>query len=63
MKTKGPLDFEGTPNTYTLTVTVRATDPFAAFPRSGVPKTANSDEVMVEITVTAVNEPPAVDGE
>ena len=57
--TKGPLNFEGDPE-YMLTV--RATDP------SGVPQAVpasdtNSDEVMVTITVTNVNEPPPVTGD
>ena len=61
LKTKGSLDFEGFDGAtaeYTLTVT--ATDPFAT-PGSG--DAFNSDSVMVKITVTDVNEPPAVTGD
>ena len=63
LKTKGPLNFDGGTETYT--VTVRATDP------AGVPMapgnaistdldiTAYSADILVTITVTDVNEGPA----
>ena len=65
LMTKGDLNHEDTDCTNgdvcTYTVVVRATDPF------GVPQTpiadidiGNSDEVTVVITVTDVNEAPAV---
>ena len=59
LKTKGPLDFEGNPNTYALTVT--ATDPFG-IPQAAIANSDNSDTVVVVITVTDLNEPPVVDG-
>ena len=46
----------------TYTVTVRATDP-AGVPQIVTADTANSDTVDVTITVTNVNEPPAVTGD
>ena len=52
LQTKGPLDFEGTSSTYTVTVT--ATDPF------GPPATPATSEVV--ITVTNVNEAPMLTG-
>ena len=58
LMTKGPLDAE-TESSYT--VTVRATDP-AGDPQASSAETDNSDTVMVNITVTDVNEPPAVTG-
>ena len=58
LMTKGPLDAE-TKSSYT--VTVRATDP-AGDPQASSAETDNSDTVMVNITVTDVNEPPAVTG-
>ena len=58
LKTKGALDFETGP---IHTVTVRATDP-AGVPQAETAGDTNSDEIMVTITVTNVNEPPAVDG-
>ena len=57
--TKGDLDHE-TKETYT--VVVRATDP-AGTPSVGTAETANSDTVTVVITVTDVNEAPAVTGD
>ena len=60
LMTKGPLDAEGTPATYT--VTVRATDP-AGIPQAGTFVDTNSAETTVTITVTDVNEPPAVTGD
>ena len=63
LKTKGKLDFEGTE---AYVVIVRATDP------DGMPGTTaavtddavtnNSDEIMVTITVTEVDEAPAITG-
>ena len=57
--TKDELDAEARGGDNTYAVTVRATDP------TGDPKASsadNSDTVMVEITVTDVNEPPAIKG-
>ena len=51
LKTKAPLDEE---TTELYTVIVRATDPAL---------TENSDEITVTITITDVNEPPAIDGD
>ena len=59
LMTKGALDFETDPS---LTVTVRATDP-AGVPQAETAVPANSDEIEVTITVTNVNEPPAITGE
>ena len=60
LKTKAALDFEGTPS---YIVTVRATDP-AGDPQESSADTTNSDEIsdeiMVTITITDVNEPPAI---
>ena len=55
LMTKEPLDTEGTAS---YRVTVKATDP------AGIPETDtdNSDTVIVDITVTNVNEAPEVDG-
>ena len=58
--TKGDLDHETGGGTYT--VVVRATDP-AGIPSVETAETANSDTVKVVITVTDVNEAPAVDGD
>ena len=57
--TKAALDFEGIP---TYEVVVRATDP-AGVPQADSSVSANSDEVTVVITVTDVNEAPAVAGD
>ncbi len=57
--TKGDLDHEGKG---TYTVVVRATDP-SGDPQIMGAQTANSDTVKVTITVTDVNEAPAVTGE
>ena len=58
LMTKGALDFEtGTSHT----VTVRATDPEGE-PQVSPAVDMNSDEITVIITVTNVNEPPAVAG-
>ena len=57
--TKAALDEETAPS---YTVTVRATDP-AGVPQAGIAQTANSDEIVVTINVTDVNEPPAVTGD
>ena len=46
----------------TYTVTVRATDP-AGIPQAETANPMNSDTVDVVITVTDVNEPPAVTGD
>ena len=43
------------------TVTVRATDP-AGDPQAGSAEADNSDTVMVDITITDVNEPPSITG-
>ena len=59
--TKGALDHE-MDGGETHTVTVRATDP-AGVPQAPTADTTNSDEITVTITVTNVNEPPAVTGE
>ena len=59
LKTKAALDFETTP---TYEVTVRATDP-AGVPQAVNAEAENSDTVMVDITVTDVNEAPAVAGD
>ena len=56
--TKAGLDFESTPS---YTVVVRATDP-AGVPQVGTADADNSDVVTVVITVTDVNEAPAVAG-
>ena len=58
LKTKAALDFEDEPS---YTVTVRATDP-AGVPTVNPGVEDTSDEVMVDITVTDVNEPPDVIG-
>ena len=58
LMTKGALNFETNPS---LTVTVKATDP-AGVPQAATDGEDNSDEITVTITVTNVNEPPAVDG-
>ena len=59
LMTKGALDFEGETS---HTVTVRATDP-AGVPQIATAGADNSDEIEVIITVTNVNEPPAVTGD
>ena len=59
LMTKAALDFEGTPSHM---VTVRATDP-SGDPLEETLQTANADEVEVVITVTNVDEPPAVEGD
>ena len=59
LMTKAALD-EETKGSYT--VIVRATDP-AGIPQAGTAVAANSDEITVNITVTDVNEPPAVTGD
>ena len=59
LMTKGALDHEADE---TLTVTVRATDP-AGVPQAMMAGENNSDSIDVTITVTDVNEPPAVSGE
>ena len=59
LMTKEPLDFE---TATSHTVTVRATDP-AGVPQIDDAGEDNSDEITVTITVTNVNEPPAVSGE
>ena len=60
LMTKGALNHE-MDGGETHTVTVRATDP-AGVPQAEMFDEANSDEIMVTITVTNVNEPPAVTG-
>ena len=60
LMTKGALDHETSDGT--LMVTVRATDP-AGVPQAQMPDVDNSDEITVTITVTNVNEPPAVTGD
>ena len=57
--TKAALNFEDGPS---YTVTVRATDP-SGMPQAGTADSANSDVITVTITVTDVNEPPAVTGD
>ena len=57
--TKAALDKE-TDSSYT--VTVRATDP-AGDPQASSAVADNSDTIMVTITVTDVNEPPAITGD
>ena len=64
LKTKGKLDFETTTNPGPYMVVVRATDP------DGMPEVAvgdvdtdNSDVITVTITVTAVDEAPAITGD
>ena len=57
--TKAALDFEGGPS---YMVTVRATDP-AGVPQASPAEADNSDTVIVNITITDVNEPPAIDGD
>ena len=57
--TKAALDYEGDVATYT--VVVRATDPFGV-PQADSAVVDNSDVVTVVITVTDVNEAPAVTG-
>ena len=59
LKTKAALDFE-TKSSYT--VIVRATDPTGDPQASGDGDNENSDTVMVDITITDVNEPPAITG-
>ena len=59
LMTKAALD-EETKAAYT--VVVRATDP-SGVPQADTAVAANSDEVTVMITVTDVNEPPAVTGD
>ena len=56
---KAALNFEDTPS---YTVVVRATDP-SGVPQASTAVAANSDEVTVVITVTDVNEAPAVAGD
>ena len=58
LMTKAALDEE---ETSSYEVIVRATDP-AGIPQATLRVEANSDTVMVTITVTDVNEPPAVTG-
>ena len=60
LMTKGALNADAGGRT-SYTVTVRATDP-AGIPQAESADTANSDNVMVVITVTDVNEAPAVAG-
>ena len=57
--TKAALNFE---DDLPYTVTVRATDP-SGVPQEGTAQPANSDEIVVTINVTDVNEPPAVTGD
>ena len=59
LKTKAALDEETGPS---YTVTVRATDP-AGIPQADPAVPDNSDEITVTITVTDVNEPPAIAGD
>ena len=59
LMTKGALDFEMETS---HTVMVRATDP-AGVPQAQAAVEDNSDEITVTITVTNVNEPPAVTGD
>ena len=59
LKTKAALDFEDQPS---YIVTVRATDP-AGVPTANPGVEANSDTVTVNITITDVNEPPAIGGD
>ena len=59
LMTKTALDYEGISS---YTVTVRATDP-AGEPQATSRNVDNSDEIVVTITVTNVNEPPAVAGQ
>ena len=60
--TKVALDHEPLNNKVTYTVTVRATDP-AGIPGADSRDDLNSDEVTVVITITDVNEAPAVTGD
>ena len=71
LMTKAALDHEVTecgynvnadPTTCSYIVVVRATDP-AGVPTATTRVEANSDVVTVNITVTGVNEPPAIAGE
>ena len=65
LKTKAALNFETAPvlgDGNGFTVTVRATDP-AGIPQADTADTDNSDTVTVNIMVTDVNEPPAIDGD
>ena len=59
LMTKAALDEETEPS---YTVVVRATDP-AGIPQAPSAVDANSDEITVTITVTDVNEPPAITGD
>ena len=65
LNTKAALDFEPAPTLDDgkgFTVTVRATDP-AGDPQTPSADPNNSDTVMVKITITDVNEPPAIEGD
>ena len=63
LKTKGKLDFEDDGNTdHVFVVIVRATDP-DGMPEMATAEEANSDVIMVTITVTNVNEAPDVTGD
>ena len=62
LKTKGKLDFEDDSNQDNVyTVIVRATDP-DGMPAAPAAVEANSDVIMVTITVTGVDEAPAITG-
>ena len=61
LMTKGALDHETGGGT--LTVIVRATDPAGVPQGTADEDNDNSDEITVNITVTDVNEPPAVTGD
>ena len=56
-----PQNTEEDANGTNYTVTVRATDP-AGIPQADSGEEANSDTVMVTITVTDVDEPPTING-